>query len=177
MCKNKSIALTGFMGCGKSTVGRAVAEKIGFRFIDCDEEIVRKAGMSIPLIFEKCGEEGFRAVEKTVIAALAATERAVIATGGGAVKTAENIENLKTHSVIIYLKANPDQLCKNLQDDYTRPLLIGEIERLQIITTMLNDREPLYLTYADCIVRVNNKTVAKTAEAVIEAYQRQGGCI
>ena len=121
--KKNSIFLSGFMGCGKSTVGKALAEKLGFSFVDADAEIVKKAGMSINEIFEKYGEAYFRKLETDVLKELSACEDAVIAGGGGAMTKAPNFEVIKNDSLVIYMNADENFLYNNISKSDERPLM------------------------------------------------------
>jgi shikimate kinase len=171
--KFNNIALIGFMGCGKSAVGHAVAEKLGFDFIDCDAKIIEKEGMDIPHIFEQYGEDYFRALEKNVILTVSQSEKSVISTGGGCVKTKENIMNLKKSGFIIYLKADPQKIYDNIKDDHSRPLLNNTPDKLSTITAMLSERDPVYIKGADIVINVTEKTIEQAAEAVIKALKNR----
>ncbi len=118
--------LIGPMGAGKSTIGRLLAARLGFDFVDMDERIVEKAGKSIPRIFEEDGECVFRALEGEVLQALCtAHEKQVLATGGGAILSAPNRERIKHAGVVIWLDAPPELLAKRMIGDKNRPLLKG----------------------------------------------------
>lgn len=121
--KKSSILLSGFMGCGKSTVGKALSDKLGFSFIDADAEIVKKAGMSINEIFEKYGEEHFRKLETDVLKELSSCTDTVIASGGGAMVKAQNFAAVKDNSLVIYMDADEDFLYKNISKSDERPLM------------------------------------------------------
>ena len=94
--------LIGMPGCGKTTIGKELAEKIGKSFVDSDEEIVKKEGISIPEIFNLKGEKEFRKIESQVIKEISAGQGLVIATGGGAVLNSENVDNLKKNGIIYF---------------------------------------------------------------------------
>ena len=98
-----NFVLVGFMGCGKSTVGRRLASATGHRFVDTDELIVKDQGKNIPAIFAECGEEGFRAIEHRIVSDLVGVAGIVLSTGGGAILNEANRESLKKIGVVIWL--------------------------------------------------------------------------
>ena len=122
--RNKSsILLSGFMGCGKSTVGKVLSERLGFNFVDADAEIVKIAGMSINDIFEKYGEAYFRKLETEVLQNLSFCKNTVIASGGGAMVKTENFDSVKDSSLVIYMNADEDFLYNNISKSDERPLM------------------------------------------------------
>lgn len=139
----KNIVLTGFMGAGKSTVGRILAKTLGMRFVDTDEEIERRAGMSIPEIFSEYGEEHFRDLESEVIREISSWENAVIVTGGGAVIREENRKWLRKNGIIVYLHVEPEEAFRRLRDNTSRPLLMVE-NPLNRIRELMEKRREFY---------------------------------
>ena len=122
--KDRNIVITGFMGTGKSTVGKLVAEKLGRPYLDTDEEIVRRIGMSIPEMFERDGEERFRHIERRMCRFLAAQRGYVISTGGGMLVDESNREVMLASGFVVCLNATPDIIAERLKADKTeRPLL------------------------------------------------------
>jgi shikimate kinase len=111
------------MGTGKTTVGQLVADCIGWSFVDADDEIVERAGMTIPQIFEREGEAGFRTVERMICQSLAARTSIVIATGGGMLVDEGNRAVMLASGLVICLNAAPDTLAERLAGDEGRPLL------------------------------------------------------
>lgn len=139
----RKLVLTGFMGTGKTTLGKLVAEKVGVPFVDLDDVIVQKVGLSIPEIFEKYGEAGFRAWESAVCAEVAADPRVmVVATGGGALLNPTNRQAFEK-DIVICLFAYPDTIFERLKDQTDRPLLQVENPQ-QRIAELLKQREPIY---------------------------------
>ena len=118
LCDKRNIVLIGMPGCGKTTIGKAVAEETQKEFIDTDDEIVKKAGMSIPEIFESFGEKKFREIEAEVIKEVAASQSAVIATGGGAVLNPENVSLLRENGILVFI----DRPIEDLVTTDDRPL-------------------------------------------------------
>lgn len=138
----KNIVLTGFMCSGKTTIGKMVAKKIGYRFIDTDEYIENKTKMQISEIFEKYGEEKFREIESQCIKELSDIGGCVIATGGGVVLNAQNMENLKKNGVVFYLSTKPETILKRSDAIKKRPL-IKNSSADEIIKKM-ESRKPFY---------------------------------
>ncbi len=162
-----AIFLIGMMGAGKSTVGRLLARRCGFEFIDCDRELEARSGVTIATIFELEGEAGFRRREATLIDQLTQHARTVLATGGGAVLGEENRRHLRERGLVIYLRATTDEIARRTQKDRARPLLQTS-DRRGRIAQLLAEREPLYEQTAHVIVQSNagnpNRLVAKLME-------------
>ena len=142
--KSGNIVLSGFMGSGKTTVGRLLAEKLGRPFIDTDAEIVKAAGVDIPTIFKERGEAAFRDLETAVIKKAGAETGVVIATGGGAVLREENVDALQQNGQLIFLNRPLDQLVPT--DD--RPLAASK----EAIFKCYSDRFPTYILTADIAI-------------------------
>lgn len=154
----QNIVLTGMPGCGKSTLGKLLAERLGMKFCDSDIEIVKREGKSIPEIFEECGEQGFRDIETEVIESLAAGQNTVIATGGGAILRDENIRFLRANGVICFL----DRPLECLVTTADRPLS-SDREKLQ---KRYNERYERYCSTAD--VKIDCNADIETCIAAIE---------
>ena len=145
------------MGAGKSTIGRKLAKKLGAQFIDSDKFIEEKTGVDIPTIFEYEGESGFRTREEKSIKELCQLENIVLATGGGAILSKKNRNLLVTSGVIFYLKASADTLFSRTKSGLNRPLLKSS-NKLQTITDLLKEREPLYKEIANHIIDTDQHT-------------------
>ncbi|TWC69834.1 3-dehydroquinate synthase [Herbaspirillum sp. SJZ099] len=154
------------MGAGKTTIGRALAKKLGKRFVDSDHEIEARTGASIPVIFEIEGEESFRRREAEVIRDLCAQSDIVLATGGGAVLRAENRENLKRHGTVIYLRASINQILQRTGRDKNRPLLQTADPRRKL-EELSRQREPLYREVADFVVETNRPNVQFLVQTIM----------
>ena len=141
----KPILLIGMMGCGKSTVGRLLAERMRLPLIDLDEEIARAAGKTIPEIFEQEGEAGFRARETAALERALAREDGVIATGGGIVTRAENIRMMREKGVVVWLCRPLEDMIADVRQD-TRPNLAGD--KAERMRTLYGQRERLYAAAA-----------------------------
>jgi shikimate kinase len=124
---DRNIVITGFMGTGKSTVGKLVAEKLDRPYLDTDEEIVRRIGMSIPEMFERDGEDRFRHIERRMCRFLAAQGGYVISTGGGMLVDESNRDVMLASGFVVCLNATPEVIAERLKADKTeRPLLKGD---------------------------------------------------
>ena len=140
--------LVGPMGVGKTTVGKMLAEETGRRFMDCDQEIERRAGADIPWIFDVEGEAGFRDRETALLKELRCQPNMVIATGGGAVLRSGNRRLLRDAGLVIYLDASLELLLARTAKDKKRPLLQGGDPR-ETLRKILDEREALYRSVAD----------------------------
>jgi shikimate kinase len=147
----RNIILCGFMGCGKTTVGRSLSELTGLLFVDMDAAIEEKAGMPVADIFSKFGEEGFRLREREACAELASRQGLVIAVGGGALTFRENVDTLSKTGDIVLLDVPLSIILKRLEGDNTRPLL-ARPDREQAARELYDSRLPLYRAAADFIV-------------------------
>lgn len=164
------------MGAGKSTVGRLLARRASFDFIDCDRELEARSGVSIATIFELEGEPAFRRREAALIDELTRRERIVLATGGGAILDEKNRQCLRERGLVIYLRASLDEILRRTQRDRSRPLLQTP-DRRDRIGQLLSQREPLYEAIAHVTVQSSagnpNRLVAKLLqdERVAEMLQ------
>lgn len=142
--KTDRIYLTGFMGCGKSPIGRILAKLLKRRFVDLGDVIVREAGMAIPEIFRSEGEDAFRRLEARV-AARHTAGRWVVALEGGTLVNAETRDVLISQGIVVFLKTKPGTLADRLRDHGGgRPLLSGDEPLTKRITTLLEARAPVY---------------------------------
>ena len=161
-----SVYLVGMMGAGKSTVGRLLARRLKLRFLDCDDEIERRCGVKVPLIFEIEGEAGFRARESEVLAELTALKGIVLATGGGAVLAADNRRCLAAHGTVIYLRARPEDLYGRVRHDRNRPLL-ASADPLRRLRELHAERDALYAAIADLVIDTGRQSVQALARELI----------
>ena len=163
MSYSGNVFLVGPMGVGKTTIGRVLADHLGLEFFDSDREIEASTGADIPWIFDVEGESGFRVRETRMIEQLTQKKNIVLATGGGAVMSAENREWLMARGVVVYLRAPISQQVERTSRDKTRPLLQTP-DPEQRIRELMKIREPLYQEVADIVVdtyRRNPKTVSQ----------------
>lgn len=146
----QSVFLVGMMGAGKTTIGRQLAKALERQFVDLDHELEARCGVKVSVIFDIEGEEGFRRRETATLDACSRQTSIVLATGGGAVLSAENRAFLKQRGVVVYLRANADELFRRVARDKNRPLLQTENPR-QRLGELLAQREPLYEDVADIV--------------------------
>ncbi len=170
MKASTGIFLVGPMGAGKSTIGRVLARRLGREFCDCDTEIEKRTGASIPLIFAVEGEEGFRRWESLVLADLVLRPGIVLATGGGAVLAPANRDALKNHGCVVYLQAGTDTLWERVHRDRGRPLLQTEDPRGRI-ETLAALRDPLYRDVADLVVCTDHRSPPTVARTIISGLR------
>jgi len=154
------IFLTGFMGAGKSTVGRLLAERLGRPFVDLDVLIEEREGAPVRELFRERGEEGFRRGEHDALAALGASPDAVVATGGGVILREDNRVTMKQLGKVVYLAVTPEEAIARVGDGADRPLLAGV--DLPAVRAILDARLSLYAATADSVV----DTVGRSADAV-----------
>lgn len=147
-----NLILVGMMGSGKTTMGRALARHLGKAFVDSDEEIQRRTGVTIPHIFDIEGEAGFRQREMAAICALVGRDNMVLATGGGAVLLEQNRELLQQNGIVIYLNASAHDLWQRTRHDRNRPLLQTADPHAKL-TELFQQRDPLYRQVADIVVQ------------------------
>ena len=157
------VILAGFMGTGKSTVGRALAEVLRLSFVDCDDRIAAVAGKTIPQIFAEDGEAAFRAWETRVLASLLKEESVVLALGGGTLTSAENLALAKRAGAIICLTADPTTIYQRVKAQPGQRPLLKVAEPLAKIRELLETRQP---SYAQADVQVN--TTGVEPETVVE---------
>ena len=162
----RSLYLVGMMGSGKTSTGRPLAEQLGYGFVDADAVIEQAAGCSIPEIFERDGEAGFRALESQVLNAISQRHSLVVATGGGVVTQQENWGLLHS-GIVIWLDVVPEQLMQRLKADSTvRPLLQTD-DPDAALNTLLNQRRPLYAE-ADLTVVIDQETPDAVADGILQ---------
>jgi len=157
-----NIILTGFMGTGKSTIGKYIAARLGRKFIDTDALIEQKSGKTIAVLFMERGEPYFRTLEQEAIARVCTEEGSVVATGGGALVNEENVRQLKASGTVICLTATPEIILSRVQGNRDRPLLQSD-NPLEKIRTLLAARADTYAK-ADLIIDTSGLNV----EAVVE---------
>lgn len=166
----KNIVLTGFMGTGKSEVGKELSRVLGWQVIDIDTEIEKSQNMKITEIFKQFGEPRFRDLETEMIKNLSKNKNVIISTGGGAVLRQENMDALRESGVIICLTASPETILKRTSNNNDRPLLQAE-NPLKKIRELLEFRMPYYQK-ADIMIDTENKKPFEVAEEIIEIWKK-----
>ena len=168
----KRILLVGMMGAGKTTVGRALARRLGYPYLDSDEQVERQVGSTVPEIFRTRGEAAFRAQEKRALAeALTSDGPVVVAVAGGAVLDPDNRRRLRQGGVVVWLKAGVRTLAQRVGTGEGRPLL-GD-DPLAALTRLYQHRRPLYAQVAVVVVDVDLLTPEQAVEHILECV-RQG---
>ena len=162
----RSLYLVGMMGSGKTSTGRPLAERLGYGFVDADAVIEQAAGCSIPDIFNRDGEAGFRSLESQVLSAISQRHSLVVATGGGVVTQPENWGMLHS-GIVIWLDAMPDQLLQRLNADSTVRPLLQTADPEAALNALLNERRPLYAE-ADLTVVINDETPEAVADGILQ---------
>lgn len=162
-----SIALIGFMGTGKTVVGKALAEKLGKEFVELDALIERKAEMTIPRIFEQDGEMRFRELEIEVTKEVSGKKNAIIACGGGIVMNTINIDRLREECVIVLLTASPGAILKRTSGDENERPLLKMGNKAARIQELLRFRQPFYERAADMKIGTSRLDIGSVAGQII----------
>src|SRR5450432_1892516 len=162
----ENIVLIGFMGSGKSSIGRLIASRLDYRFVDTDHIVVQNSGMDIPEIFRIHGEEYFRGQERLGLASLKNKTRLAIATGGGIVTRGENLPLLRDLGFVVWLTATEEMIFKRVSRNQKRPLLQTPNPR-ETIAKLLAERRPMYEAAAQLTIDTSGKTHAKIADELI----------
>lgn len=168
----ESIFLIGPMGAGKSTVGRILAERLQYDFVDSDHVIEARTGASIPMIFDIEGEPGFRDREECVIDDLTQRPHTVLATGGGVVEREENRKHLRSRGFVVYLKSPVETLIQRTKHDRNRPLL-QHPNPAKILRELMVRREPWYLEMADLVIETQQVPVHRVVKQIIDQLQEE----
>jgi shikimate kinase len=163
-----NLALIGFMGTGKSSVGRLVAELLHFTYLDTDQVVEFRAHKSISEIFQQDGETAFRELERLIVGELTHRKKTVISTGGGLPANQANLNSLKTHSLVVCLWASAEAIHERVRGHNHRPLL-DEADPLAKIQQLLSIREPFY-RQADVLVNTERRSVREVAVQVIHQF-------
>jgi shikimate kinase len=168
-----NLVLIGFMGTGKSTIGRLCAARLGYTFQDSDSLIEVRAGGPVARVFAEQGEQAFRQMERDVIAKLSTTPGLVIATGGGAILDPQNVANLRAQGRIILLLAAPEALLKRVGDTRTRPLLASAPDPRARIEALLAERTPHYERAAHHRVDTTDRAPRDIASEIVAWFRQQ----
>lgn len=169
----KHIILIGFMGAGKTTVGKLLARRLRYPFFDTDQLIEGQAGMSVSRIFELMGEEKFRGLETEILkGSWTREENWVLSVGGGLPMREENRRLLKDIGVVVYLRVQADTVLERLAGDTSRPLLKGGNVR-ERVDSLLGRRGALYEEGADVVVDVDGKRPEEIGEEILWGFRRE----
>ncbi len=169
-----NIILIGYMGCGKTSLGKKLSYKERIALLDTDKMIEQKQGMTVSEIFDEKGEGAFRMMETECLKEIMGySEKYVISVGGGLPVKEENRELLKELGSVVYLRAKPDTIYERLKNDTSRPLLRGDDPKGKI-ESMIKQRDPVYEMAADCIVDVDEKGYEVITGEILEALKGSG---
>lgn len=169
----KNIVLIGMSGVGKTTIGRALTKELELDFVDTDEEIQNNTNISIDKIFSNHGEAYFRFLESEIIDKLSQEENLIISTGGGIVLNSKNIIGLRKNGIIILLKSSLENIVNNIKKSTTiRPLIHGGTDIYPRIKSLYDIRKELYISSADYIVSVDNKSIDSIVYEILEIYAK-----
>ena len=169
--RGQAIVLIGFMGAGKSSVGRTLARLTGLPRFDTDEMVAARFGATISEIFERNGEETFRKAETDTLQKLSGSAPAVIVTGGGIVTRPENVELLRALGTIVFLAADEETLLRRIARRATRPLLRTANPRATV-TALLEQRLPLYRGAADVEIDTSTLNHEEVAKLILEKIEQ-----
>ena len=167
-----NIFFVGLMGAGKTTIGKLLAKHLGRTFYDTDHEIEKRTGVKISTIFELEGETGFRKRETAIIQELSQLNSIVMATGGGAILAQENRQLLRTNGMVIYLRANVNELWHRMRNDKHRPLLQNVDIRAKL-ECLYAERNPLYTETAALIFDTGSQPVANILNQIENALPKK----
>lgn len=163
-----NLALIGFMGVGKSSVGRLAAAHLRYEFIDSDDLIEQRARKSITAIFSEQGEAAFREIERRLVGEMIDWRRKVISTGGGLAANEANLASLKQHALVVCLWASPEEILERVRDQAHRPLLQGP-DPLGKIRDLLEQRTPFY-RQADVLVNTGMRSAREVVQQVLHQF-------
>lgn len=171
----KNIVLIGFMGSGKTTIGRLLAKQLDYSFLDTDEEIEQKENKTINKIFAEQGEKYFRTCETKLLEELSnSNEKCIISTGGGMPLLKENGKLLKKTGFVVYLSVQKDTVMERLKNDTTRPLLAGDSMEKKV-EDLLEFRNPIYEYTAHMMIKTDYKSIEEIVEEIIRNYKIMEG--
>lgn len=168
----KNIVIIGFMGCGKTTLGKKLSVKLGYEFIDTDKLIEDCSGFTIPELFEQKGEPYFRRLELETVRKISKNQRCVISTGGGIIKNPLNMDLLSHNGIIVYLEATPEHIYRNVGNDKNRPLLQTD-DKMETIRRLMEERKHLYEKYAHLTVDLTGGIVNVITDRIALALEEK----
>lgn len=167
--KVRGLVITGFMGTGKTSVGRSVSRKLKMEFVDLDAEIEKEAGMKTVHIFSKIGEPAFRDMESKMLGKVLKVPGRVVSTGGGTILDPQNLKLMKSYGMVICLWASPAKVQERLEACEDRPLVKGE-NKLAKISELLEKRKAHYLS-ADISVQTDGKSIEEISEEIASHWR------
>ncbi len=171
MHKDNNLYLIGPPAAGKTSIGRELARVLGLEFYDSDLEIEKRAGADITWIFDIEGEEGFRVRERKVIEELTKLRGILLATGGGAIVDDQNRDRLSATGVVIYLSVSVEAQIARTEKDKKRPILQGDIDKREVLSEILIERQHLYEQIADITVNTDKRSVRSVVQEIMEKLE------
>lgn len=169
---NRNIFLIGFMGCGKSTIARLLAEELQMELVEMDETIEKEENRTINEIFATDGEQYFRDLESALIVRIGEKGNAIVSCGGGAILREENVVNMKKNGRVVYLSATPETIYERVRYSTNRPLLNGNMN-VEYISELMEKRVDKYEKAADIILCVDGKSKASITECIKHSLNKQ----
>ncbi|MEJ2077502.1 MAG: shikimate kinase [Acidobacteriota bacterium] len=167
-----NLVLIGYRGTGKSTIGRRLSEVLRMPYICFDEEIVRRAGMTIPEIVERYSWDRFRELESRVVSDYAARDGQILDTGGGVVTRPENVAALRENSILVLLEAKVEDIVSRIGSTTDRPSLSGDQSFVEEVEDVLKERRPLYEAAADHRVDTSLLSQEEAVQAIVQIFRR-----
>ena len=167
-----NLVLIGYRGTGKSTLGRRLSEVLRMPYICFDEEIVRRAGMTIPEIVERYSWDRFRELESRVVSDYAARDGQILDTGGGVVTRPENVAALRENSILVLLEAKVEDIVSRIGSTTDRPSLSGDQSFVEEVEDVLKERRPLYEAAADHRVDTSLLSQEEAVQAIVQIFRR-----
>ncbi|MEJ2083493.1 MAG: shikimate kinase [Acidobacteriota bacterium] len=167
-----NLVLIGYRGTGKSTIGRRLSEVLRMPYICFDEEIVRRAGMTIPEIVERYSWDRFRELESCVVSDYAARDGQILDTGGGVVTRPENVAALRENSILVLLEAKVEDIVSRIGSTTDRPSLSGDQSFVEEVEDVLKERRPLYEAAADHRVDTSLLSQEEAVQAIVQIFRR-----
>ena len=170
--KNQNIILIGFMGSGKTVVGRHIARLLDYQFVDTDDEITAVTGLTLPQLLRKHGEIRFHSEERLIIQKLAKNTNQVIASGGSLNPNLDNLRLFQANSCFVMLRAQPEVILERIKRKSHRPLPAGK-QTIESLRALLEEREAQYLDLANLVVDTAGKSVEEIAQIIVNDYLAQ----
>jgi len=168
-----NLVLIGYRGTGKTAIGRRLAERLDMEYVGLDDEIVRRAGKSIPELVDESGWERFRDLEAEVVRDAAAADGRVLDTGGGAILRDENVAVLRRNGIVFWLRASVPDIVARIRGDDQRPSLTGRRSFTDEVDDVLAERKPRYSAAAHEKVDTSELSVDEAVEAIAEIFENE----
>ena len=168
--QTSNVFLIGFMGVGKSTMAKKLAQQLQMELVEMDEMIEAEQGLTINEIFAQKGEEGFRDIESALVERISQGTKTVVSCGGGTVLRTKNVEHMKKNGKIIFLTATPETIFERVRYSTNRPLLNGNMN-VEYIAQLMQQRKHIYEESADIVIATDEKSEQTLLEELLEVIQ------